>query len=78
MNGMYNFQVNTKTRGNGSLNVSITGPRPRTVQETGVTYTGDDIYEVLFEVSQPGYYIINVKWSDYNIPESPFICKVTY
>jgi hypothetical protein len=60
------------------LNVSITGPRPRTVKETQVVYTGDDLYEVLFEVTQPGYYIIHVKWSDYNIPESPFICNVSY
>ena len=72
------MQVVTKTGGNGCLNVTVTGPRARTVRETAVVYTGDDIYEVLFEVTQPGYYIINVKWSDYNIPESPFICKVTY
>ncbi|ELT98116.1 hypothetical protein CAPTEDRAFT_207778 [Capitella teleta] len=73
-----NFQIVTKTAGNGCLNVSITGPRPRTVQETQVVYTGDDLYEVLFEVTQPGYYVISVKWSDYNIPESPFICNVSY
>lgn len=70
--------MHTKTHGNGGLSVNIVGPRPHTVLESGVTYTGDDIYEVLYEVAQPGYYVINVKWADYNIPESPFICKVTY
>ena len=58
--------------------MSITGPRPHTVVETSVTYTGDDIYEVIYEVRQPGYYVISARWADLNIPDSPFICKVTY
>ena len=64
--------------GHGSLGVSINGPKPHTVVETNVTYTGDNLYEVIYEVQYPGFYIITVKWADIDIPESPFICKVTF
>ncbi|CAH1788935.1 unnamed protein product [Owenia fusiformis] len=73
-----NFQVTTTGGGNGSLSVGIQGPRPHTVLETNVTYTGDDLYEVIYEVAQPGHYVIGIKWSDVAIPGSPFLCKVTY
>ena len=71
-------QVGTAQAGNGTLTVGITGPRPHTVSETNVTYTGDDIYDVIYDVTQPGYYVITVKWSDISIPGSPFVCKVSY
>ncbi len=71
------LQVQTDGAGNGTLTVGVTGPRPHTVSETNVTYTGDNLYEVIYEVTQPGYYIITIKWSDCNIPGSPFVCKVT-
>ncbi len=72
------MQVQTDNAGNGTLTVGVTGPRSHTVTETNVMYTGDNLYEVIYEVIHPGYYIINVKWSDCHIPESPFVCKVTY
>ncbi|XP_076322051.1 uncharacterized protein LOC143231390 [Tachypleus tridentatus] len=72
------FQVRTGEAGKGSLTVSIQGPGKHNVLETTVTYIGDDMHEVMYEVSDPGYYIISVKWCEWNIPESPFICKVTY
>ena len=75
---MFIFQVDTRGAGNGSLSVGISGPRPHTVQDVSVVYTGDDLYEVEYEVSHPGYYVITLRWSDFNIPNSPFICKVTY
>ena len=53
------------------------GPRPYTVLETCVTYTGDNMYEVIYEVTKPGYYIINVKWADFDIPGSPSVCQIT-
>ena len=64
--------------GNGALTVGISGPRQNSVQETDVFYTGDNIHEILYRVSEPGYYIISVRWSDFHIPDSPFVCKVTY
>ncbi|XP_022254645.1 uncharacterized protein LOC106470311 [Limulus polyphemus] len=72
------FQVKTGEAGKGSLTVSIQGPGRHDVLETTVTYIGDDMYEIMYEVSDPGYYIISVKWCEWNILESPFICKVTY
>ncbi len=64
--------------GNGSLSVGISGPRGNAVLDVSVMYTGDDLYDVEYEVLLPGYYVITVRWSDFNIPQSPFICKVTY
>eukprot|EP00058_Branchiostoma_floridae_P020032 XP_002605522.1 hypothetical protein BRAFLDRAFT_104088 [Branchiostoma floridae] len=71
-----NFQVSTRNAGNGALNVSLVGPRKNTVAEVNVIYTGDDLYEVIYDVTQPGYYVLSVKWMDRNIPESPFIVKI--
>ncbi|CAH1252156.1 FLNC [Branchiostoma lanceolatum] len=73
-----NFQVSTRNAGNGALNVSLVGPRKNTVAEVNVIYTGDDLYEVIYDVTQPGYYVLSVKWMDRNVPESPFIVKVSY
>ena len=72
------FQVMTDGAGNGYLTVSIMGPRPYTVSETSVTYTGDNMYEVFYEVTKPGYYIINIKWADFDIPGSPYVCHITF
>ena len=58
--------------------MAISGPRPRTVAETNLTYTGDDLYEVFYDVTQPGIYLINVKWNEFHIQDSPFVCNVTY
>ena len=72
------LQVHTNNAGNGTLSVAIHGPRSHTVTETSVLYTGDNLYEIFYEVNKPGYYIISVKWSEVNVPNSPFICKVSY
>ncbi|XP_038058619.1 serine-rich adhesin for platelets-like [Patiria miniata] len=73
-----NFQVRTLSAGDGSLSVTIRGPRPHTVNETNVVYTGDDLYEIIYDVSLAGFYVISVKWGDKHVPDSPFIVKVTF
>ncbi|XP_033625074.1 serine-rich adhesin for platelets-like [Asterias rubens] len=73
-----NFQVRTISAGDGSLSVTIRGPRPHTVNETNVVYTGDDLYEVIYDVSLAGFYVISVKWAEKHIPDSPFIVKITF
>ncbi|XP_063437310.1 serine-rich adhesin for platelets-like [Mytilus trossulus] len=73
-----NFQVWTNALDNGSLSVNIYGPRSHSVVETCVVYTGDNLYEVIYEVRHPGIYIICVKWSDENVQNSPFTCRITY
>ena len=72
------FQVWTNDLDNGSLSVAIYGPKSHSVLETCVVYTGDNLYEVMYEVKHPGIYIICVKWSEQNIPNSPFTCRITY
>lgn len=72
------YKVNTQGGGDGSLGVSIRGPRKHTVTECSVIYTGDDFYEVLYEVSLAGFYVVSVKWSDRHITDSPFIVKVSF
>ncbi|KAJ8036171.1 Filamin-A [Holothuria leucospilota] len=73
-----NFQVCTQDAGDGSLSVSIRGPRRHAVTECSVIYTGDDFYEVLYDVSLAGFYVISVKWADLHISDSPFIVKVSF
>ena len=75
---IYLQQVWSCVSGAGSLNVSITGPRPHTVKETSVLYTGDNLYEVSYEVTQPGFYKIYVKWADECLPNCPFIAEITF
>ncbi|KAJ8311413.1 hypothetical protein KUTeg_010768, partial [Tegillarca granosa] len=66
-------EVWTENSGNGSLSVDIYGPKRHSVLETSIVYTGDDLYEVVYEVTHPGFYIICVKWSDVSVPDSPFL-----
>ena len=74
----YVFQVWTERPGNGCVSVAVFGPRSHSVTETSVTYIGDNVYDVNFSVSTPGYYVIVVKWGDQNSADSPYICKVIY
>ncbi|KAK3095232.1 hypothetical protein FSP39_011938 [Pinctada imbricata] len=73
-----NFQVWVESSRNSSLSVTIHGPRPHTVLESSVVYTGDNLYEVVFEVSHPGYYVICLRWAGKEIQDSPYLCRVTY
>lgn len=72
------FQVRTKGTGPGYLTVNIQGAGKHDVTEMTIIYSGNELYDILYEVSQPGYYIISIKWGDLNIPESPYICNITY
>ncbi|XP_060078273.1 uncharacterized protein LOC132557764 [Ylistrum balloti] len=71
-----NFQIWTTSDVTGCPTVSIYGPQPHCVTETCVVYTGDGLYEVIYEVTHPGSYNISVKWRDLDLQES--VCKITY
>lgn len=71
------FEVKTKDAGSGPLSVSIQGPIHGSVVKVSVTYCGLDNYTVMYKVIEPGYYIVNIKWADWPIPDSPVMCKVT-
>ncbi|XP_033098115.1 uncharacterized protein LOC117102014 [Anneissia japonica] len=72
-----NFQVETSNASRGGyLSVNIRGPRRHSVIEISVVFTGDDLYEVLYEVNMPGFYVISVKWSEQHVIDSPFIVGI--
>ena len=68
----------TEGGGHGCVTVAVFGPRSHSVTETNVTYVGDNVYDVTYTVTSPGYYVIVVKWGDRTLPDSPYICQVTY
>ena len=70
--------MQTDGAGPGTLSVSIQGPLPYSVLQTDVTYTEDNLYEVIYVVQHPGTYQVQVRWSDMDIPGSPFTTKVAY
>ncbi|KFM61656.1 hypothetical protein X975_15325, partial [Stegodyphus mimosarum] len=72
------FQVLTKAAGQGNLSVSVQGFGVHDVTSISVVYTYKDIYDVTYQVSNPGYYLISVRWREHQIPGSPFVCKVTF
>ena len=60
----------------GTLTVNVDGPGNQTVTETSVIYTGDNLYEVSYGVTQHGLYKIYMKWADRNITLEPYMCEV--
>nr|XP_022303156.1 uncharacterized protein LOC111110820 isoform X2 [Crassostrea virginica] len=73
-----NFQVWCHSQSNSAVSVTIHGPRPFSVLETSVIYTGDNLYEVTYDVAYPGYYVICIKCGDDTVPDSPFLARVTF
>ena len=70
--------MSTKDAGRSYLAVGLQSAESDDVIEVSFTSVAQNRYEVHYQVSRPGYYVIFVKWGDYNIADSPFICKVTY
>ncbi|XP_071940963.1 uncharacterized protein [Antedon mediterranea] len=74
-----NFQVETSQASKGGyLSVTIRGPQRHSVTETNVVFTGDNLYEILYEVNTPGFYVISVKWSEQHVSNSPFIVAIEH
>uniref|UniRef100_K1RFR0 Filamin-C n=1 Tax=Magallana gigas TaxID=29159 RepID=K1RFR0_MAGGI len=85
--GMFHLGVDIKgpkneiwchSQANAAVSVTIHGPRPFSVLESSVIYTGDSLYEVTYDVAYPGYYVICIKYGEEEIAESPFLARVTY
>ncbi|XP_075713670.1 filamin-C isoform X2 [Rhinoderma darwinii] len=68
------FIVDTRTAGYGGLGLSIEGP-------SKVDINCDDVEDGTCKVSycptEPGTYIINIKFAEKHVPGSPFMVKVT-
>ncbi|XP_062606565.1 uncharacterized protein LOC134268341 [Saccostrea cucullata] len=73
-----NFQVWCHSQENMAISITIHGPRPFSVLESSIVYTGDNLYEVTYDVAYPGYYVICINCGDQQIRNSPFLAKITH
>ncbi|XP_077400554.1 filamin-C isoform X6 [Vanacampus margaritifer] len=67
------FIVDTRTAGYGGLGLSIEGPSKVDINCEDVE---DGTCRVTYCPSEPGNYIINIKFADQHVPGSPFTVKV--
>lgn len=75
--GMENkFFVNVRDAGTGFLTVGVKGAGG-TAQAITQRALDDWSYEVSYTVQNPGHYILFVRWGDYYIRDSPFICHIS-
>ena len=70
----FDFTVRTTQAGPGELIVKVQGPKA--VYTAKATKTNVDIYEVSFVASEIGQHLIDVKWGDASIPNSPYMINV--
>jgi len=67
---VYNqFQINTKSAGYGGLSLSIEGPSKAEIE---CKDNEDGTLDVEYKPSEPGFYLINIKFADSHVPGSPF------
>jgi Ca2+-dependent lipid-binding protein len=67
---VYNrFQINTKSAGYGGLSLSIEGPSKAEIE---CKDNEDGTLDVDYKPTEPGFYIINIKFADSHVPGSPF------
>lgn len=66
------FQVSTRGAGNGTISASIRGPtRPVVLMEVGHD-NNNSTYYYEYDPEEPGTYVIDITWSGFAIPGSPF------
>lgn len=68
------FTVDTRNAGHGGLSLSIEGPSKA---EINCTDKADGTLAIAYKPTQPGFYIINLKFADHHVTGSPFTVKVT-
>ncbi|CAG5037509.1 unnamed protein product [Parnassius apollo] len=68
------FSVDTRNAGYGGLSVSIEGPSKAEIQ---CADSKDGILSIIYKPTEPGYYIVNLKFADHHVEGSPFTVKVT-
>nr|XP_023029307.1 filamin-A isoform X2 [Leptinotarsa decemlineata] len=68
------FTVDTRNAGFGGLSLSIEGPSKAEIQCNDNT---DGTLNISYKPTEPGYYIVNLKFADHHVDGSPFTVKVT-
>uniref|UniRef100_V5GPF5 Filamin-A n=1 Tax=Anoplophora glabripennis TaxID=217634 RepID=V5GPF5_ANOGL len=68
------FNVDTRNAGFGGLSLSIEGPSKAEIQCNDNT---DGTLNISYKPTEPGYYIVNLKFADHHVEGSPFTVKVT-
>ncbi|XP_069604488.1 filamin-A isoform X1 [Ranitomeya imitator] len=68
------FIIDTREAGYGGLSLSIEGPSKVDINTEDLE---DGTCKVTYCPTEPGNYIINIKFSDQHVPGSPFSVKVT-
>uniref|UniRef100_A0A1B0FQE1 Calponin-homology (CH) domain-containing protein n=1 Tax=Glossina morsitans morsitans TaxID=37546 RepID=A0A1B0FQE1_GLOMM len=68
------FSVDTRNAGYGGLSVSIEGPSKAEIQ---CADKDDGTLNISYKPTEPGYYIVNLKFADHHVEGSPFTVKVT-
>ncbi|XP_055698008.1 filamin-A isoform X5 [Phlebotomus papatasi] len=69
-----NFSVDTRNAGFGGLSLSIEGPSKAEIQ---CNDKDDGTLNISYKPTEPGYYIVNLKFADHHVTGSPFTVKVT-
>ena len=72
-NKLNEFMVNTKEAGYGGLSLSIEGPSKADIE---CHDNEDGSCRVTYKPTEPGTYIMNIKFADKHVPGSPFTVNV--
>ncbi|XP_034239661.1 filamin-A isoform X3 [Thrips palmi] len=67
------FTVDTRNAGYGGLSLSIEGPSKAEIQ---CQDKEDGTLNISYKPTEPGYYIVNLKFADHHVEGSPFTVKV--
>ncbi|XP_063796937.1 filamin-B isoform X1 [Pseudophryne corroboree] len=71
---MSDFVVDTREAGYGGLSLAVEGPSKVDIQTEDLD---DGTCQVSYCPTEPGVYIVSIKFADEHIPGSPFTAKVT-
>lgn len=71
LNSKNEFIIDASNAGNNILFVGICGPNGQ-CDEVSIKHCGNHIYNVYYQVKDPGMYMIIAKWGENHIPGSPF------
>ena len=69
------FTVDTRYAGFGGLSLSIEGPSKADIN---CKDNEDGTLAISYKPTEPGYYILNLKFADNLVDQSPYIVKVSF